>query len=128
MTNYLKRNERKALWCLLLATLVTSILGMYCWTVGWSNAGKLLATSGLLATVSGVVQLEISGLFAKINDHYCDDQKYPYGPPSYITREIIYNPDAPVRERIFGFAYFNTGAGFWLIVVGTGLQVLAVWV
>lgn len=128
MANYFKRNERKALWGLLLATVVTGVLGVYCWASQWLNAEKLLATSGLLATVSGVVQLEVSGLFAKITDHYCDDQKYPYGPPSYITQEIIHNPDAPVREWLRGLAYFNTATGFWLIVVGTGLQVLAVWI
>lgn len=76
MANYFKRNERRALWGLLTATFVTGVLGTYCWVFGWSNAGKLLATSGLLATISGVVQLEVSGLFAKISEHYLDDEKY----------------------------------------------------
>lgn len=128
MPNYFKRNERKALWALLAATLVTCVLGLFCLAFGWSNDAKLLATSGLLATLSGVVQLEVSGLFAKITEHYSDEAKYPYGPPSHITREIIYDPDAPFREWVRGMAYFNTATGFWLIVVGTSLQVLAVWV
>jgi len=127
MANYFKRYERKALFCLLAGTLVIGALGVYCLVFGRSNAGKLLATSGLLSTISGVVQLEVSGFFAKITEHYVDVQKYRYGPPSHVTREIIVNPDAPVREWFRGLAFFRASTGFWLIVVGTGLQVIAVW-
>jgi hypothetical protein len=127
MANHFKRYERKAFVALLAATFATGILGLYCVVFGWSNASKLLASSGLLCTVTGVVQLEISGLFAKISGEYCDEKKYPYGPPSYITREIIYNPDTPFRSWLKGFTFFNTSLGFWLIVIGTFIQVGAVW-
>lgn len=128
MPNYFKRYERKSF--VVLAALTTGIgfLGIYCEIFGWTNAAKLLGTSGLLATVTGVVQLEISGLFAKILNEYGNEEKYPYGPPSYITREIIDNPDTPIRTSLRNHAYFNTATGFWLIVFGTFVQVLAVWV
>lgn len=128
MANYFKRDERKAFVVLLLATLATGLLGLYCVVFGWSNASKLLATSGLLCTIAGVVQLEVSGLFARISEEYSDDKKYPYGPQSYVTREIVHNPDTPFRSRLKGFVFFNTSLGFWLIVIGTFIQTAAVWV
>ena len=128
MANYFKRHERTGFIALLAATVATGALGIYCVFAGWSNAARLLATSGLLATAAGVVQLEISGLFAKIHEEYANEEKYPYGPPSRITREIIYNPDTPVREWFRGYAFFYVPTGFWLIIVGTFVQVLAAWV
>lgn len=127
MTNYFKRNERKAFIVLLGATVTAFLLGFYCLLTNWSNGGKLLATSGLLSTIAGLVQLEISGLFKRIFDEYNDEKKYPYGPPSYITREIIDNPDTPIRTSIRNYVYFNTSTGFWLIVFGTLVQIAATW-
>jgi hypothetical protein len=128
MLNYFKRNERTGFIVLFAVSLAVGLLGTYCWLTGWSNAAKLIGTSGLLATATGVVQLEVSGLFAKITEEYGNEEKYPYGPPSYITREIIYNPDQPFREWLRGQAFFSTATGFWLILVGTAVQILAVWV
>ena len=128
MQNYFKRYERFAFVMLLLLTTGTGILGAYCALKGISSAAKWIGTSGLLATVTGVVQLEVSGLFEKILTHYGDSEKYPYGPPSYITREIIDNPDRPFATWLRNTCYFNARTGFWLIVFGTLTQVLAVWV
>lgn len=128
MANYFKRHERNTFVALLLASFAAGLLGLYSVVFGWSNASKLLATSGLLFTVTGVVQLEVSGFFAKICDEYSDEKKYPFGPPSYVTREIIYNPDTTFRSWLKGFMFFNISLGFWLIVIGTFIQVGAVWV
>ena len=125
--NYFKRNERKAFAVVLAAATFSAALALYCIAFRWSNAGKLAATAGLLATLAGVVQLEVAGLFTKILDKYGDEEKYPYGPPSYITREIIDNPDTPVRTWLRAYAFFRPATGFWLIVIGTLIQIAAVW-
>jgi len=128
MQNYLKRYERKSFILLSAFTVGTGLFGIIGLALGWPISSKLLATSGLLSTVTGVVQLEISGLFERILNEYGNDEKYPYGPPSYITREIIDNPDHPINTKLRNAAFFNTATGFWLIVVGTIIQVVAVWV
>lgn len=128
MENYFKRHARAGFIALFGATVGTGVLGAYCAATGWSNAAKLLATSGLLATAAGVVQLEISGFFAKLTEEVLNEEQYPYGPPSHITREIINNPDTPIREWLRGHAFFNVATGFWLIIGGTIIQVLAAWV
>lgn len=125
--NYFKRNERFAFSALLITTAVIAALALYCIAVRWPNAGKLSATAGLLATLTGVFQLEVAGLFTRIIDEYGNDEKYPYGPPSYITREIIDNPDTPIRTWLRTYAFFRPATGFWLIVSGTLIQVFAVW-
>ncbi|HYA38202.1 MAG TPA: hypothetical protein VEI74_08065 [Candidatus Methylomirabilis sp.] len=127
MHNYFKRFERFAFVVLLLLTTCVGILGAYCTIGGFSNGVKWVGTSGLLATVTGVIQLDVSGLFEKILMHYGDAEKYPYGSPSYITREIIDNPDRPYASRLRNTCFFNARTGFWLIILGTMTQVLAVW-
>lgn len=128
MQNYFKRYERKSFILLSAFTVGAGVFGIMGLALGWPISSKLLATSGLLSTVTGVVQLEISGLFERILNEYGNDEKYPYGPPSYITREIIDNPDHPIRTKLRNAAFFNTATGFWLIVVGTIIQMVAVWV
>lgn len=127
MANYFKRYERKAFIILAFITILTVLKGIYIIIQGEPNVAKWIGTSGLLATVTGVVQLEISGLFEKIITHYTDEEKYPYGPTSYITREIIDNPDQPILSWLKYTCFFELRTGFWLIVIGTFLQIWAVW-
>ncbi len=119
MANYFKRNERGLFVILLIATVAAALVAVFSSILSPGNASKWTATTGLLATATGVVQLEVSGLFAKLLDVYGDDQKYPYGPPSRITREIIDNPDTPVRSGLRTYAFFTPATGFWFIVGGT---------
>ena len=97
MANYFKRYERFAFVVLLLLTAGAATLGVYCVIYSWSTGAKWVGTAGLLATVTAVVQLEVSGLFEKLVRQYGNAEKYPYGLPSHITREIIANPDTPIR-------------------------------
>lgn len=126
--NHFKRYERIAFMLLLILTLLVTAIGIWSLFQRLPNCSKWLGTGGLLATVTGVVQLEVSGLFARVIEHYSDEEKYPYGPPSYVTREIIDHPDRPLLMWMRNMCFFNLGTGFWLIVVGTLTQVLAVWV
>src|ERR1700733_5579162 len=61
----------------------------------WCTQQKNLSSSGLLLTIAGILQLEITDFFKGIFTEYSNLEKYPYGPPSSITREIIDNPDKP---------------------------------
>lgn len=92
------------------------------------NIGKFVSFSGLVFTISGLFQLEFSGLFHKVVDEYSDDKKYPYGPPSFITRRTIDNPDTPIRTWLKINVLFNLKAGFYIIVFGTVLQTVGLWI
>jgi hypothetical protein len=127
LNNYFKKYERAAFVLLFLLTLACGVLGVYCILAGSSKAAKWVGTTGLLATATGVFQLDVSGLFERIIDHYGNEEKYPYGPPSYVTREIIDNPDRLVSTWLRNICFFNARTGFWLIVFGTLIQVSAVW-
>lgn len=122
-----KTFERIAFVILLAATLAALVATSYSLGVDGARAGKWLASTGLLATAAGVFQLEVSGLFRKIMDFYADEEIFPYGPPSRITRQLCDDADHPVRSRFRDALFFNVATGFWLIVTGTLVQVVAVW-
>jgi hypothetical protein len=43
----------------------------------------LLALSGLMFDVAGVIRLFLDEEWDELPDDYKDETKYPYGPPSY---------------------------------------------
>lgn len=92
----------------------------------WPSSERWFATAGLVSALAGLFQLDHSGFFNKFKE-YRDVTKYPYGPPSYITREIIANPETPIRTRIISRLFFHPRTGFYLIVGGALLQLIATW-
>lgn len=116
-----------------VALIILLILAAACLVVAGVHAtpefrGKWVNSAGLMFDVGGVVQLHISGLFDKIIDEYGDNEKYPYGPPSHITRRIIDDPDAPVRMWIRTFLFFEANTGFYLLLAGFAFQLIGTWV
>ncbi len=67
-------------------------------------------------------------LFEHWREKYGNEEKYPYGPPSHITRQIIDNPDTPIRNLIRQHAYAEKRTGFLLIVFGGLMQLMAIWI
>ena len=128
MPNYYKKYERKTFAILIALTFIAGAIGITLLVLGKPTASKWLATSGLLSTMTGVIQLEIGGLFEKLMQHYGNEEHPPLGPPSRVTREIIDNPDRPIRTWVRNVSFFNLRTGFWLIIGGTLVQVFAVWV
>jgi hypothetical protein len=116
------QNFNKAL---LIALISLSIIMLF--PVLYFEPGKLLLTSGLILTIAGIIQLEITGFFKEVTDEYCDEKKYPFGPPSYITREIIDNPDTPIRTYIKNILFFRRHTGVWMLITGCILQIIGVW-
>jgi hypothetical protein len=95
--------------------------------VGWQFTGRWIGTAGLITALAGFIQLDVSGFFDALIENYLDSGIHPGGPPSRITREIIDNPDAPLRTGARNWLFFHPKTGFWLVIAGTTLQVLAVW-
>src|SRR5262245_11127582 len=91
------------------------------------DRAKWLSSAGLMFDLAGIVQLEISGLFEHILTKYGDEQKYPHGPPSHITRRIIDNPDTPIRNYLHNSLFLDLKTGFRLIVLGCTLQLVGIW-
>ena len=88
---------------------------------------KLVNSAGLLFDVAGVVQLSISDLFTEILEKYGDEQAFPLGPPSAITRMIIDNPDAPVRTGVRNTLFFSARTGFYFLLIGFVGQLAGTW-
>ena len=103
----------------LSATVILAIGG-----AGWQ---KMLATHAGLLQLAGLFQLEVSGLFSRVIDHYSDEAEYPYGPPSNVTRRIIDDPDKPIEMAVRNALYFRPRTGFWLIAAGTMIQTILIW-
>lgn len=121
------RFEYRAVLILLL------ILAGACFVVGWFFAapevrGKWINSAGLMFDVGGVIQLHISGLFDEIVNKYGDAEKYPYGPPSHITRKIIDDPDRPIKMWIRTHLFLESTGGFYLLLVGFAFQLMGTWV
>jgi hypothetical protein len=113
----------------LLAVLLFS--AMTCLLVGFGFAvdtrGKWVNSAGLLFDVGGVVQLHISGLFDEILRTFGDEETFPSGPPSNITRKIIEDPDAPVWMWIRSNLFFQATTGFYLLLMGFAFQLVGTW-
>jgi len=128
--NTLKRGEQLFLSCLIIGRD---------WLVGADTVGrsnqliahhdcKVGGQQWTILDITGIIQLELSGAFEKIIDKYGDTEKYPYGPPSPITRQIIDNPDTPVWNSVQGRLFFEHRTGIGLLIAGFVLQLGAVWI
>ena len=127
----MKQGQRVFLLTLFLAGVgslaFAFIMASMHWQLPHASPAKLFSSSGLFFDIAGIAQLEVSGAFEKILEKYGDETAYPYGPPSHITRQIIDNPDTPIRTGLRNWIFFNHQTGIWLIVAGFVLQLCGVW-
>lgn len=124
---YIKRTEKQ--WFIALIVMAACVLIGLLYSVTHKSeiVTKLINTFALLLTLAGLVQLEISGVFEKLAEIFSDDEKYPSGPPSYFCREIMVSPDDDLIEKVKEQCFINPKTGFLLIVIGTVIQLIAVW-
>jgi hypothetical protein len=94
----------------------------------FGHHAKWFGSVRLMLDIAGIIQLELSGVFEKVFTEYNDVEKYPGGPPSRITRQIIDDPYAPVRTWLRNTFFFEHGTGIKLIIAGFVFQLLGVWV
>lgn len=127
LLGHIKRTEK--LWFLaLLGASTLALLGtMYSLIADTPKPERLANTFGILLTLAGLIQLEISGVFEKLAEIFSDDEKYPSGPPSYYCRETMIHEDDPLPYKLKEYFFFQPKTGFWLVVAGTSAQLVATW-
>lgn len=122
------RSLRLFLW-LVIGLSVASLFISLVLLIGLSpSAGKWFSTSSALVGVSAAIQLEVSGFFDRIFEQYADEEKYPYGPPSHINREITDVPDSSTLQMIRHFVLFEPKTGFWFAVTSLFLSIPGIWI
>lgn len=124
----IKRPTKIALLFCLGASAISLILGV--WSL-WglpSISGKLVTSGGILIALAGVFQLEVSNVFQRLFAEYSDLERYPGWAPSHIARQVIDNPDRPVATKLRNQFYFDVRTALWLVIAGTFLQLIGVWI
>jgi len=97
--------------------------------LGQMPAGRLLNSAVELMGLASVLQLRVSGWFDFVVEDYGDEEKYPFGPPSHITRQIIQmdDPDQPTMRVVRNFLFVEAETGFKLGVASVLVAFAAAW-
>lgn len=119
--------RRPFLLVLLLALLLVTLTFLYSLATGTLPAGKLLGTMSAIAALASLTQLAVSGLWEKVLNTYGDVEKFPFGPPSHVTRGIMDSPDAPVWTWLRNVLFLDPRLGAHLGVASVIAGGAAVW-
>jgi len=110
---------------LVMCFLIVSISLLF--FAAFTLSSKLFETSSVLFAVTGLIQLELTGFFDIILKDISDTKKYPKGPPSSITREIIDNPDRPCFTYLKCLLFYKRKFGLTLLFVSSFIQLVSIW-
>lgn len=125
--NQIRLLKRVSLIGLTIFSFIAFILGYFRLALNYLDALKWLDTSGQMLVLAGLLQLEISGFFDQLLKPYENEEDFPFGPPSYIVREIIDDPSRPFFTWWRNAFFFNVRTGFWFIVTGSIIQIIIIW-
>jgi hypothetical protein len=90
-------------------------------------AKKLMSTASALMGMASVIQLRFSGWFDRVMTTYTDDSKFPLGPPSEITRQIIDHPDFPLQSWLRDALFYDPHTGATIAIVGLSAAIIGAW-
>ena len=106
-------------------------LVLFVWQPG---EGRLFSPARWAGTVAGLAvcaaffQLATTQWFAHVLEEFGDVEKFPYGPPSRITRMIIDNPDAPIPTAVRNYLFFDPSLAAVLGLWAGIFTVLSYWI
>lgn len=116
----------------LLVLLVLSAIGA-CFTfylLFWGpQCGRFCHAHRWAGTVSGMLvctaffQFGTTRWMAQVEAVYLNEKRFPYGPPSVITRAIIDHPDYPVASALRHFLFYDPT---FAAMLGFGAGVFAI--
>jgi len=119
--------DRQLLLMLLIAAISCTAITIAGLHYDCVPMAKWLNTSSGFFGLSAIFQARASGWFDSVLAFYGDDEKFPNGPPSHVTREIIDNPDTPVRTWLRNTLFFEARTALALGIVSIVLAMVAAW-
>lgn len=119
--------DRRLLLVLLTAACACTAVGIAGLHFSVIPTAKWLDTASGFFALSAVFQARSSGWFSSVLEFYGNDEKFPSGPPSHITREIIDNPDRPLRTWARNILFFETHTALVLGIISIVVAMIATW-
>lgn len=117
--------ERLAFIPLFIAVLCSSAIAVYLLVKGTPPIGRLTSPNTWAGTASGLsvaaalLQTRVVSWHEEVLREFGDIEKYPYGPPSVITRTWMALGDRPILQAAFGLSEKVTI--FWLLSFWAGI-------
>ena len=105
-------------------SIVVFVSGLVLWR-GW-----VVIVAGLTMNMAGTLRLFLDDEWNSILSNYEDEKQYPYGPPSYVTRELFAddNPEAldegEPNEDQFMVRYFYGKRGLIVLFLGFAMGLI----
>ncbi|MEK4034268.1 hypothetical protein WOC76_12610 [Methylocystis sp. IM3] len=126
---FVRRLRQVASFCMVAEVIFVS-LGFLLWS------SKLVNSAGLCFDIVGALILFLREEWERLLEPYSDTEKYPYGPPSYVTRDwfafespdaFLYFDDESGETSPDMTQYYYWQRGIFLLVLGFALQFIALW-
>ncbi|MDG4895583.1 hypothetical protein P9272_18595 [Mesorhizobium sp. WSM4976] len=124
----MKRASKAVLVVMLALTVVAIAFAVWGVISGDPRTSRFFQTASTFAAIVAAVQLDVAGVFGRLFDEYSDATKYPFGPPSHITREIIDHPDWMLFGGFREILFYDTRFAFWIAVLSFVLSLIGIWV
>lgn len=126
-------------WAQITLLILLGLLAIFSvWTlvlcVWQPGEGRLFSPARWAGTVAGLAvcaaffQLATTQWFTYVMEEFGDVEKFPYGPPSHVTRMIIHNPDAPIQSAVRGYLFFDPSLAAALGLWAGIFTVLSYWI
>lgn len=123
----MKRNYKFILVGLIAINFIILVIVLFKAFSEVPETGKWIQTLGLTLGLTGVFQTTTSEFFTKILDYIqkLDDEDQPL--PSHLIREVIDDPDRPIKTKIRNALFFNPKTGFWIVCISFVVEIVGVW-
>lgn len=120
--------DRRIFLVLLTAAIVCTVVAVSGVHYDYVPTAKWLNTASGLYGLSAIFQARASGWFERLLEKYGDGEKFPYGPPSHITREVIESPDTPIRTSLRNTLFAEPGTAIILAILSVVIAIIAEWI
>jgi hypothetical protein len=120
--------DRRLLSVFLIAAIACTAVTLAGFQFDGVPMAKWLNTASGFFALSAIFQARASGWFDKVLEFYGDEEKFPYGPPSHITRDLsVSNPDTPIRAWLRNTLFYDAHTALVLGIVSIVFAMVAVW-